>query len=346
MFDLGLTFLDKPIWLWGLFAGLVVGLLAFDLGVLHRTMREVTLRESVGLSAAYVAVAAAFGAWIWATLGSEAGAAFFSGYLLEKCLSVDNVFVISAIFGFLAIPREYQHRLLFWGILSVVLLRGLLISVGAALVHEFAWVLPFFGVVLLYTGYRIARPKMDSAVAVRHPLFRLVLRHLPVSDSLDGSRFFTRVPAVDGVGTRLVATPLFLALLIVEISDVLFAVDSVPAIFAITTDPFIVYTSNIFAVLGLRALYFALSEVLRRFEHLKVAMGVLLGLAGLKIFYNALVGKIDPLVSLSVTVSVLGAGVVYSFWRTRKGAGRDRSLNGAPALDAKSVRNVAGHADG
>lgn len=195
--------------------------------------------------------------------------------------------------------------------------------------HEFAWVLPLFGVVLLYTGYRIARSKMDSAAAVRHPLFRWVLRRFPVSDNLHGSRFFTRVPAVDGVGTRLVATPLFVALLIVEISDVLFAFDSVPAIFAITTDPFIVYTSNIFAVLGLRALYFALSEVLRRFEHLKVAIGVLLGLAGLKIFYNALVGKIDPLVSLSVTVSALGAGVIYSFWRTRKGAGRDRSVDGA-----------------
>lgn len=239
-FDLGLTFLDKPIWLWSLFAGLVVGLLAFDLGLLRRTTREVTLRESLGLSAAYVAVAAVFGAWIWATLGSETGAAFFSGYLLEKCLSVDNVFVISTIFGFLAIPREYQHRVLLWGIISVLLLRGLLISVGAALVHEFAWVLPLFGAVLLYTGYRIARSKVDSEVAMRHPLLRLVLRRLPVSDHLDGTHFFTRALAAGGSGTRLLATPLFLALLIIEISDVLFAFDSVPAIFAITTDPFIV----------------------------------------------------------------------------------------------------------
>ena len=308
-------FLDKPLWLWAIFVTVVVGLLAFDLGVLHRKSREIPLKESLVLSGAYILVAVVFGAWTWATLGSDAGAAFFSGYVLEKSLSLDNVFVISAIFGMLMVPRALQHRVLFWGILSVLVLRALLIGLGAALVHEFAWILPVFGAFLLYAGWRLSRPRSDASEALRNPLYQILLRRLPVTPELQGSRFFVR-----GASGRWTATPLFLALVLVELSDVMFAVDSVPAIFAITTDPYVVYTSNIFAVLGLRALYFALADVINRFEHLKAAMGLLLVLAGAKIFYNAFVGKIDPLVSLAVTLSVLAGGVGYSLWRTRKAA--------------------------
>jgi tellurite resistance protein TerC len=303
-------------------------LLAFDLGVLHRKSREIPLKESLVLSAAYILVSVIFGIWTWATLGSDAGAAFFSGYLLEKSLSLDNVFVISAIFGMLMVPREHQHRVLFWGILSVLVLRALLIGLGAALVHEFAWVLPVFGAFLLYAGWRLTRPRSGAAEALNNPLYRLMMRRLPVTQELHGSRFFVR----NGVG-RWTATPLFLALVLVELSDVMFAIDSVPAIFAITTDPYVVYTSNIFAVLGLRALYFALADVINRFEHLKAAMGLLLALAGAKIFYNVIFGKIDPMVSLAVTLSVLVGGVAYSLWRTRQAA----KLEGAPAAPEQAA---------
>ena len=318
-------FLDKPLWLWAIFVTVVIGLLAFDLGVLHRKSREIPLKESLLLSGAYILVAVAFGVWTWATLGSDAGAAFFSGYLLEKSLSLDNVFVISAIFGMLLVPRELQHRVLFWGILSVLVLRALLIGLGAALVHEFAWVLPVFGAFLLYAGWRLSRPHSAAADALNNPLYRFMIGRLPVTKDLHGSRFFVRTDT-----GRLTATPLFLALVLVELSDVMFAIDSVPAIFAITTDPYVVYTSNIFAVLGLRALYFALADVINRFEHLKAAMGLLLALAGAKIFYNVIFGKIDPMISLAVTLSVLIGGVSYSLWRTRKAAKPDAA---APASE-------------
>lgn len=317
-------FLDKPLWLWAIFATVVVALLAFDLGVLHRKSREIPLKESLILSGAYILVAVAFGIWTWATLGSDAGAAFFSGYLLEKSLSLDNVFVISAIFGMLMVPREHQHRVLFWGILSVLVLRALLIGLGAALVHEFAWVLPVFGAFLLYAGWRLSRPRSAASETLKNPVYQVMVRRLRVTPDLHGSRFFVR-----DVGGRWTATPLFLALVMVELSDVMFAIDSVPAIFAITTDPYVVYTSNIFAVLGLRALYFALADVIARFEHLKTAMGLLLALAGAKIFYNLIFGKIDPMISLAVTLSVLIGGVAYSLWRTRKAA-KAMDAPGAP----------------
>ena len=191
--------------------------------------------------------------------------------------------------------------------------------------HEFAWVLPVFGAFLLYAGWRLSHAHSASADALNNPLYRFMIGRLPVTKELHGSRFFVRADT-----GRLTATPLFLALVLVELSDVMFAIDSVPAIFAITTDPYVVYTSNIFAVLGLRALYFALADVINRFEHLKAAMGLLLALAGAKIFYNVIFGKIDPMISLAVTLSVLIGGVSYSLWRTRKAAKPDAA---APASE-------------
>lgn len=303
-------------WLWLLFLGIVVVLLALDLGVLHRKEREIGIAESLALSAGYIAVALAFGAWIWQSQGRESGLAWMTGYMVEKTLSLDNVFVISLIFASLAIPRAYQHRVLFWGILGVIVLRGIMIGFGTALVSNFVWVLYLFGAFLVFTGIKMLVVKSDGHGDPTHgPVMGWLRRRLNVSPALDGNRFFTR----DQDKWR--ATPLFLALVLVEMADLVFAVDSVPAIFAITTDPYLVYTSNIFAVLGLRALYFALAAMVHRFAYLKLALSLILVFIGGKIFWTQLVGKPDPAITLGVTFSLIAAGIALSLWKTRAKAG-------------------------
>nr|WP_245557908.1 TerC/Alx family metal homeostasis membrane protein [Deinococcus apachensis] len=262
-----------------------------------------------------------FGAWVWVVLGPGSGMAYLTGFAVEKALALDNVFVISVIFAALAVPRHLQHRVLFWGILGVIVLRGLMIGLGAALVSNFAWVMWVFGAFLLLTGLRLLFVKGGHGVPdlERHPVVRALRRVMPISPKLDGARFVTCLPDAAG-RMRLHATPLLLALLLVEAADLVFAVDSIPAIFAITQDPFIVYTSNIFAILGLRALYFALDALIHRFSALKPALALVLVFIGGKIFYNQFYGKLDPAISLGVTLAILG-GVVVSLWRTRgKGA--------------------------
>jgi tellurite resistance protein TerC len=309
--------LGKPFWLWLLFLGIVLGLLAFDLGVLHRRTREVTARESLWLSALYIAVALAFGGWLWWSLGPDAGMAYLTGFLVEKSLALDNVFVISLIFAYFAVPSALQHRVLFWGILGVVVLRAVMIGLGAALVSEFAWVLWIFGAFLVFTGVKMLLVAESMPRIEDNPVLRLVRRLVPVTDRLHGDRFFVRLPHPARPERQVLwATPLFLALVLVEVADLIFAVDSIPAIFAITTDPYIVYTSNIFAILGLRALYFALATMVSRFRYLKYALSLVLIFIGLKIFYNQLYGKIDPAISLGVTLALLAGGVLVSLWRT------------------------------
>jgi len=317
---LGAGFLGKPAWLWLVFVGIVGALLTFDLGVLHRKQREIEVRESLWLSAGYIAIALIFGAWIWSSMGSESGMAYLTGFFIEKSLALDNVFVISLIFAYFAIPRQYQHRVLFWGILGVIVLRAVMIGLGAAIVSEFAWVLYIFGAFLLFTGVKMlvladAMPKVDE-----NPLLRFLKRRMKVTDQLHGHRFFVRLPAPGTSRKATYATPLLLALVLIEVADLIFAVDSVPAIFAITTDAYIVYTSNIFAILGLRALYFALAAMVHRFHYLKYALSIVLIFIGLKIFWNQLFGKLDPAISLGVTFTLLASGVVYSLWKTRKSA--------------------------
>ncbi|CDK99999.1 conserved hypothetical protein; putative inner membrane protein [Magnetospirillum gryphiswaldense MSR-1 v2] len=303
-------------WLWLLFLGIVVVLLALDLGVLHRKEREIGIAESLALSAGYIAVALAFGTWIWQSQGRESGLAWMTGYMVEKTLSLDNVFVISLIFASLAIPRAYQHRVLFWGILGVIVLRGIMIGFGTALVSNFAWVLYLFGAFLVFTGLKMLVVKSDGHADPTHgPVMGWLRRRLNVSPALAGNRFFTR----DQDEWR--ATPLFLALVLVEMADLVFAVDSVPAIFAITTDPYLVYTSNIFAVLGLRALYFALAAMVHRFAYLKLALSLILVFIGGKIFWTQLVGKPDPAITLGVTFSLIATGIALSLWKTRAKAG-------------------------
>lgn len=310
-------FLGKPIWLWLVFAAVVLALLAFDLGILHKTDREIGVRESLLLSAGYIGMASLFGLWVWWLLGAQAGTEFFTGFLIEKSLSMDNVFVIALIFSFFAIPRAYQYRVLFWGILGVIVLRAILIGLGAALVSQFSWVLYLFGAFLVITGIKMWWMADHTPDIANNPLLKLLRRYLRVTPTLEGNAFFVHRPdPASGRSVRWV-TPLFLALCLVEFVDLVFAVDSVPAIFAITADPFIVYTSNIFAILGLRALYFALAAMIHRFAYLKYALALVLVFIGSKIFLVNIIGKIPAALSLSVTLGLIVGGVLVSLWKTR-----------------------------
>ena len=312
-----MPFLGQAVWLWLVFVTVVVALLAFDLGVLHKDDHAIGIGESLRLSAGYIGVAVLFGCWLWWQLGAERGIEYFTGFVIEKSPSMDNVFVIAMIFSFFAIPREYQHRVLFWGILGVIVLRALMIGLGAALVTQFSWVLYVFGAFLVATGVKMLwmadhKPDLENNV-----LLRFLRKRMRVTPTLRGNAFFVREPQAPGGAPVLWATPLFLALCLVEFADLIFAVDSVPAIFAITTDPFIVYTSNIFAILGLRALYFALAAMIHRFVYLKYALALVLVFIGSKIFLVNLVGKFPPLLSLSVTAALIAGGVLVSLWKTR-----------------------------
>ena len=319
LMGLAADFLGKPIWLWLVFMSIVVALLVFDLGVLHKEEREIGVRESLVLSAGYIAIAMAFGVWVWWYLGETSGLNFFTGFFVEKTLALDNVFVISLIFTYFAIPRLYQHRVLFWGIIGVIVLRGIMIGVGAALVTQFAWILYIFGAFLIFTGVKMlfAADHETSSIG-DNPILKFLRKRMRVTDELHGHDFTVRKPITPGGKPVLHATPLLLALILVELADVVFAVDSVPAIFAITTDAFIVYTSNIFAILGLRALYFALAAMIHRFKYLKYALSGVLVFIGGKIFYTQFFGKMPAQISLSVTIGMLAAGVIYSLYRTKR----------------------------
>ena len=312
------TFLGTPVWMWLFFVGLVVLLLALDLGILNRGNREIGVGHSLRLSALYITLGTLFAGFVWWQTGAEAAKLYLTAFVVEKTLAMDNVFVIALIFGFFAIPRAYQHRVLFWGILGVIVLRGIMIGLGAALVAHYAWLLYVFAAFLIFTGIKMMIIDDQHLDVSANPVLRLMKRLFRVTEGLRGSAFFVREKDA-GTG-RIVtfATPLFLALVMVEIADLVFAIDSVPAVFAITTDPFIVYTSNIFAILGLRALYFALSAILHRFHYLKYALSVLLIFIGSKIFVADMLGwqKFPANWSLAITFVILAAGVVFSLWKT------------------------------
>lgn len=314
------SFLGQPLPLWLTFAAIVVVLLALDLGVLHRKEREIGVAESLWLSAGYIAVALLFGAWVSARLGADKGLEYFTGYFIEKSLSMDNVFVIALVFSSLAVPREYQHRVLFWGVLGVIVLRALMIGLGAVLVSQFSWVLYVFGAFLVLTGVKMLRMRDHSPDLEANWMLRVLRRVLRVTPALRGNAFLVREPHPVTGRPVLWATPLLLALCLVEFTDLVFAVDSVPAIFSVTEDPFIVYTSNIFAILGLRALYFALAAAVHRFVFLKYALALVLVFIGGKIFLVNITGKIPAAVSLSVTGALIAGGILVSLWRTRGGS--------------------------
>lgn len=291
--------------LWIGFTLFVIGMLVVDLGVFHRRAHIVGSREALVWSLVWVSLALAFNAGVWRWFGPEPGMEFLTGYLIEKALSVDNIFVFLVIFTYFAVPAEYQHRVLFWGILGAIVSRVLFILAGAALLQAVHWVIYAFGGLLVITGIRLLRASDHGVHPERNPALALARRLLPVTPGYQGQRFLVRL---DG---RLFATPLLLVLIVIEATDIVFAIDSIPAIFAVTDDPFIVYTSNIFAILGLRALFFLLAGVMRRFHYLKVGLGLVLVFVGGKMLASDLY-KIPTAISLGVVAVLLAGAIVAS----------------------------------
>ncbi|MBU6474671.1 MAG: TerC family protein [Alphaproteobacteria bacterium] len=299
--------------LWAGFAGLIAALMALDLGILHKNSHIVGIRESLLYSAGYALIGAAFGGWVWYEMGREAAALYWTGFIVEKTLSIDNIFAISLVFSALAIPRKHQYRVLLWGITGAILLRGAMIGLGARAVADFHWVLYLFSAFLIFTGVNMLFAEEEAEEVPKHKVLHFCRKYMRVTERLHDEKFAVRL---DG---RFWFTPLMLALVVVNVVDVIFAVDSVPAILAITTDVYIVLTSNIFAILGLRALYFALDAMLHRFEYLKYALAAVLVFIGGKIFaVDFLLHRpFPPLLSLVITVSILALGVLYSLYQTR-----------------------------
>lgn len=324
--------LDAPVhpWEWGVFLGLIIGLLLFDLLVLHRRPREISFREALMETAGWVAVAVGFGALVWWWLGGEGLGQYLSGYLIEESLSVDNVFVWAVILSWFAVPAAYQFRVLFWGVFGALALRAVFIVAGVSLVTHFEPVLYAFGVFLLWTAYRLLRSGgEDSVDPEKSRALRLVRRVVPSTDTYDGQKLFTKV---DG---KRVATPLFAVLVMVEVTDVLFATDSIPAILAVSTHTFIVYSSNAFAILGLRSLYFCVRGAKDRFERLDVGIAVILAFVGLKMLLNDLV-HIPITISLAVIVAILGVTIGWSLWSERDGSAPIKEAEGQPTEGARS----------
>jgi len=330
-----------PIWLWVGFNVFVLALLALDLGIFHRKAHAVSMREATVWSAIWISLSMLFNLGIyffWQDLvpasqysNGAAALAFFTGYLIEKSLSVDNIFVFVLIFSYFSVPPKYQHRVLFWGILGALVMRAALILIGAALIKEFHWIIWIFGAFLIFTGIRMAFHKDEELHPEDNPLVKLLKRFMPVTQGYRGARFFVREAG------KLMATPLLLVLLIVESTDLVFAVDSIPAIFAVTEDPFIVYTSNVFAILGLRSLYFLLAGVMHKFHYLKLGLSAVLTFVGVKMLVpelSELVAgisyKIPTLLSLAVVAAILVVAVVASLLRARR-------LGGQPDAEAQQL---------
>ncbi len=295
---------------WILLAGIITLFLALDLFVFHREAHEVRFREAAIWSVIWIGLGLAFGAFVWAWRGPQAGGEYLAGYAIEKSLSMDNVFLFAMIFGYFLVPAKYQHRLLFYGVLGAIVFRAIFIAAGSALLEAFHPTIYIFGAILLLTGWKMARSKGHGVDPERNPVLRLLRRVIPISKEYAGQRFFTMEN-----GKR-VATPLFAVLVVIETSDILFAIDSIPAIFAITTDPFIVFASNAFAILGLRSLYFMLAGLIDRFAYLKLGLSALLVFAGVKILISD-VYKMPVFVSLGVIVAILAVSIGYSLWKTR-----------------------------
>jgi tellurite resistance protein TerC len=309
-----------PTYFWLTFLGIVVALLVLDLGVLHKEDKEISAKESFILYGGYVSIALAFGAWVWWSRGAQSGLEFFTGYVIEQSLAMDNIFVIATIFGYFAIPRQYQHRVLFWGIIGAIVMRAVMIGFGAALVTQFSWILYIFGAFLVFTGIKMFTATDEASDFDNNKVLLWLRTHFNITRELQGHAFTAKQPDPKTGTVVTWLTPLAVALILVEFVDLIFAVDSVPAIFAVTLDPFIVYTSNIFAILGLRSLYFALAAAMHRFQYLKVSLAVILTLVGIKIFLVPMGVKVDTLLSLIATLGILAAGIVFSLWKTRNNA--------------------------
>jgi tellurite resistance protein TerC len=323
--------LDPVLLLWGALVVLIVGMLALDLFVFHRDAHEVSIREAAVFSAVWIGLGLAFGGLVFLWRGPQAGGEYLAGYLIEKSLSMDNVFVFAMIFGYFAVPAKYQHRLLFWGVVGAIIFRAIFIAAGATLLDAFHWLIYGFGILLLLTGWRMWRSRNDHAMdPERNPILRLVRRFVPLTSEYRGQAFVVREAG------KWVATPLFAVLVVVESSDIMFAIDSIPAIFAITDDAFIVFASNAFAILGLRSLYFLLAGMIDRFTYLKAGLSALLVFAGVKILLSD-VWKMPVWLSIGVILAILAVSVAASVWANRRAARRpDDEPAGPPATGTRA----------
>lgn len=303
--------MPHPWWHYALFILFVLLMLAIDLGVFHRRSHVLGRKEAFSWSIVWITLSLLFNAYVWHWQGKEKALEFFTGYLIEKSLSLDNLFVFLMIFMYFGVLEKYQHRVLYWGILGALLMRGAMIAAGAALIARFDWIIYIFGGFLVYTGIKFARQSGVSIHPEKNPVLKWLRRLIPVTRDFHEDHFFVRE------GARWAATPLFVVLVLVETSDVLFAVDSIPAIFGITRDPFIVFTSNVFAILGLRALYFLLANIMPMFRYLGFGLGTILAFVGLKMLLHDVL-KIPVWVSLTVIAVVLAGSLGYSVWEARR----------------------------
>ncbi|HUP49255.1 MAG TPA: TerC family protein [Thermoanaerobaculia bacterium] len=307
--------MTATIWVWVGFNVFILAMLAIDLGVFHRKAHAVSIREAAIWSSVWVALSLIFNYGVYHFMGRERGLEFLTGYLIEKALSVDNIFVFVLLFSYFRVPAKYQHRILFWGILGALIMRGTMIAAGALLIARFHWVIYLFGAFLVITGIRMARHDEQIIEPEANPVLKLVRRMLPVTSVYHGQHFFIREER-NGV-RRTVATPLFVVLVLVETTDLVFAVDSIPAIFAVTRDTFIVYSSNVFAILGLRAMYFLLAGVIHKFHFLKLGLSIVLVFIGVKMLLSDIY-KIPVVVSLLVVAAVLVISVAASLMFPKK----------------------------
>jgi tellurite resistance protein TerC len=325
---------DVPFWIWLAVLGVIVGMLAIDLFA-HRRAHVIGVREAAAWSVVWVLFGVGFGAWVWMTYGAEFGQQYYAGYLIEKSLAVDNVFVWAIIFTFFAVPREYQHRVLFYGVLGALVLRGAFIAGGSALIENFSWVLYVFAAFLLFTGWRMLRQRNEHVDPSRSRTLQLFRRFVPMTDAYHGQRFFIRR------GGILLATPLLAVLVLVEVTDVVFAVDSIPAIFAVTDEPFLVFTANAFAILGLRAMYFLLADLIHRFVYLKTGLALVLMWVGVKMLLKIDVYYIPTTVSLAVITTILAVSVWASLRATRGQGRRAVQAPAAPPFRVATEEEVA-----
>lgn len=304
---------------WIAFNAAVLAILAIDLGLFNRKAHAPSLREAATWSAVWITLALGFAGWIFYSRGSRSGVEFLTGYLIEYSLSVDNIFVIVLIFSYFGIRGEYQHRILFWGIIGALVMRGMMIAAGAALIARFEWITYVFGAFLVLTGIRMATAGEAKIDPGSNPVLRLVRRIMPVASDYDGQKFFVTMPTPEGV--RRAATPLFVVLVMIETMDLVFAVDSIPAVFAVTRQPFLVYTSNVAAILGLRSLYFLLAGAVEKFRYLRPALAIVLCFVGVKMLIAGLF-HVPTLASLAVIFLVLGTAAAASVLVARRGTER------------------------
>ena len=304
------------LWVWMAFVGVILSLLALDLFVFHKEAHEVSFKEATLFSAFWIALGLLFGGVIFWWQGPQAGGEYLAGYLIEKSLAVDNIFVFALIFGYFAVPAKYQHRVLFWGVVGALIFRAAFIAGGAALLDRFHWTIYVFGAFLVLTGIRMALHRNEESHPERNPALRLFRRFVPTTDEYDGQRFLVRRAG------KLLATPLLAVLVLVETSDIVFAIDSIPAIFAVTDDPFLVFTSNAFAILGLRALYFMLAGMIQRFVYLKIGLAAVLAFVGTKMLLTDVV-KLPIWISLLVIALLIATSIIVSLRRTAGAPGED-----------------------